>query len=216
MLLGMDPATRERAQKPRNSRRSYAVGQVRRERILNAALLEFAEHGYRGTSMARIAARAEISETGLRHHFPSKDELLVEILQNRDRVDNERWEAEGSPQGIADLEHTARIVEHNSRIPDLVRLFTAMTGEAVTAGHPAAPWAVQRYRELRKGMADGLRGGIAAGEYRADVDVDQLARQIIAVMDGLQLQWLLDPEEVDMAADFRAYIDDLIASARQH
>lgn len=41
---------------------------------------------------------------------------------------------------------------------------------------------------------------------------DRLARPTIAVMDGLQLQWLLDPESVDMAADFRAYVDDLVSS----
>ncbi|WP_067026874.1 TetR/AcrR family transcriptional regulator [Streptomyces dysideae] len=210
----MDSAAATGTRKPQNRRGSYAVGQVRRERILNAALLEFAERGYRGTSMARIAERCEISETGLRHHFGTKDELLVEILRERDRIENERRESEGSPQGVAGLEDTVRIVDHNSRTTELTRLFTVLTGEAVTDGHPAAPWAVRRYRDLRRTTADSLRGGVASGELRPDIDADRIARQVIAVMDGLQLQWLLDPESIDMAADFRAYIDDLVDSLR--
>ncbi|MGW1657292.1 TetR/AcrR family transcriptional regulator [Streptomyces atratus] len=195
-------------------RGSYSVGQARRERILNAALLEFAERGYRSTSMARIAERCEISETGLRHHFATKDDLLVAILDDRDRAEDARWEAAGGPQGIADLGNLARVVDHNSRVPELTRLFTVLIGEAVTADHPAAPWATRRYRELRASMVDSLRSGIAAGEFRPDIDADRIARQIIAVMDGLQLQWLLAPESVDMAADFRAYAADLVASLR--
>ncbi|MDX3800801.1 TetR family transcriptional regulator C-terminal domain-containing protein [Streptomyces sp. AK04-3B] len=55
---------------------------------------------------------------------------------------------------------------------------------------------------------------MASGELRPDIDADRIARQVIAVMDGLQPQWLLDPESVDMVADFRAYIDDLVDSLR--
>ncbi|MDR2321283.1 MAG: TetR family transcriptional regulator C-terminal domain-containing protein [Microbacterium sp.] len=46
------------------------------------------------------------------------------------------------------------------------------------------------------------------------MDADQIARQIIAVMDGLQTQWLLDPERIDLVADFEAYVAGLIHSLR--
>ena len=35
----------------------------------------------------------------------------------------------------------------------------------------------------------------------------ELARQAVALMDGLQLQWLMRPDEVDMAADFAAWVE---------
>jgi hypothetical protein len=63
-------------------------------------------------------------------------------------------------------------------------------------------------------MAYSVRGGIASGEYRADIDPDQVARQIIAVMDGLQTQWLLDPDRIDLSADFEAYATALIRHLR--
>jgi hypothetical protein len=44
------------------------------------------------------------------------------------------------------------------------------------------------------------------GEIRADIDCDAIAAEIIAMMDGLQVQWLLNPDEVDLATVFAHYI----------
>ncbi|WP_292719067.1 TetR/AcrR family transcriptional regulator [Microbacterium sp. 13-71-7] len=194
----------------------YPVGQRTRARIQGAALREFAEYGYRGSTMTRIADRVGISEAGLRHHFRSKDELLIEILRDRDRdrATDDRWGDAGRPIGKADLEYNRRLLELNLTVPDLARLFAVVIGESVTVDHPAADWARDRYRALGATMAYSVRGGIAAGEYRADIDPDRIGRQIIAVMDGLQLQWLLDPERVDPVADFDAYAAALIRDLR--
>ncbi|MFB7842712.1 TetR/AcrR family transcriptional regulator [Microbacterium sp. NPDC056052] len=192
----------------------YPVGERTRARIQGAALREFAEYGYRGSTMTRIAERVGISEAGLRHHFRSKDELLIEILRDRDRASDRNWEAAGSPVGIADLEYNARLLELNVTVPDLARLFAVVVGESVTVEHPAAEWARERYRSIGATMAHSVRGGIASGQYRADIDPDRIARQIIAVMDGLQTQWLLDPERIDLVADFQAYVAALIRDLR--
>jgi hypothetical protein len=40
---------------------------------------------------------------------------------------------------------------------------------------------------------------------RSDVDLNELAALIMAVMDGLQLQWLLDPKKVDMVSTFKLF-----------
>jgi BetI-type transcriptional repressor, C-terminal len=56
-------------------------------------------------------------------------------------------------------------------------------------------------------IAAALRGGIDSGEIRPDVDCDAIAAEIIAMMDGLQVQWLLHPDQIDLAAVFAHYID---------
>jgi AcrR family transcriptional regulator len=66
---------------------TYAVGRARRTRILHIAMEEFAENGYRGASLARIAERAELSQPGLLHHFHTKEELLAATLDLRDEMD---------------------------------------------------------------------------------------------------------------------------------
>ncbi|MBN9612179.1 MAG: TetR/AcrR family transcriptional regulator [Actinobacteria bacterium] len=198
----------------RRPRGEYAVGRERRSTILQTALREFAEHGYHGTSLNRIAERAGISEAGLRHHFTNKDALLVAVLEQRDAASERPPEGRDPLVGIADLEHHIAIVEGNTATIELARLFTVLTAEATTRDHPAAAWAVERYRSIRASVEQGIRGGIASGEFRSDVDAARLARQIIAVMDGLQLQWLLDPESVDMTRDFRDYTTELLSLLR--
>jgi AcrR family transcriptional regulator len=52
----------------------------RRSLVVEAALAEFAEHGYEAASMGQIAAAAGVARTALYDHFPSKHALFVELL----------------------------------------------------------------------------------------------------------------------------------------
>ncbi|GAB2630268.1 TetR/AcrR family transcriptional regulator [Prescottella soli] len=177
---------------------------------------EFAENGYRGASLARIAERAEISQPGLLHHFHTKEELLTATLDLRDEMDGERFtDVDGAPlTGIAALEALVDLVERNQRIPGLVQLFTVLSAESVTADHPAHAWARTRYRRIRRFIADGIRAGIASGEFRPDVAPEAHAFRLVALMDGLQQQWLLDAEAVDMTAVFGAYLRETLETIR--
>lgn len=192
---------------PRRRRR----GDDRREQIIDEALKAFADNGYRSTSIADIAARCSLSQPGLLHYFPTKAALLAAVLDYRDRLDYERF-GFGRLRGTDALRRLTQLVEHNTHAPGLVRLFTVLTAEAVTTNHPAHDWAARRYRTIWNALADSLRAGIADGTIRPDVDPTATARQVFAMMDGLQLQWLLEPDTVDMAAMFHAYIDELIAA----
>lgn len=200
----------------RARRGGYGAGAARRTRILHIAMQEFAENGYRGTSLARVAERAELSQAGLLHHFRTKEELLAATLDLRDEMDSERFtDAAGTPlTGVAALEALADLVAHNQRVPGLVQLFTVLSAESVTADHPAHAWARNRYRRIRVVLAEALRAGVTTGELRPEVDPEAQAARLVALMDGLQQQWLLDPDGVDMAALFRGYVDELIATSR--
>ncbi|MEV0761776.1 TetR/AcrR family transcriptional regulator [Nocardia sp. NPDC050435] len=193
-------------------RRSRPRGAARREMILDVALKSFAENGFHGSSIADIAALCGLSQPGLLHHFPSKAALLAAVLEYRDRIDAQRLEWSDAPRGLDALRRLARLVDHNAHVPGLVQLFTVVTGESVTADHPAHQWATTRYHRLEADLAQALSHGVADGAIRPGTDTRGLARQVFAMMDGLQLQWLLDPDNVDMPGLFRSYIETVIAA----
>jgi AcrR family transcriptional regulator len=52
-----------------------------RERILHAALSEFAEHGLAGARVDRIAGKAGVNKAMIYYHFDSKEDLYMKVLE---------------------------------------------------------------------------------------------------------------------------------------
>jgi AcrR family transcriptional regulator len=186
----------------------YAKGRERRVEILAAAMELFAARGYRGTTIAQVAAQVGISDAGLLHHFPSKEHLLVAVLAYREERDIERMSA-----AVADSENRldalVELCRRNAANPHIVQLFTVIAAETLDTEHPGHDAFVARYRDRRRGAARLLGEAQRDGLLDAEVDVDKLAAQVLAMFDGLQLQWLRDPDEVDMVALFEDFIDRL-------
>ena len=59
-------------------------------------------------------------------------------------------------------------------------------------------------------VREAFERAAADGELRPDVDCAAAARTLIALMDGLQVQWLLRPDEVDIAGDLRRCLQPLL------
>lgn len=188
--------------------RGYAKGRATRRQILDEAMTLFGEMGYRSASLREIAARCGISHPGLLHHFPSKEALLGAVLERRDALDAERFPSGGS--GTDQLQTLVDVVEHNAHVPGIVELFAALSTEAVAPDHPAHGYFVGRYARTRAELAASLEVTRAQGVLRDGVDPALAAVVIIAVMDGLQVQWLLDRESVDMARALSDHIAGLL------
>lgn len=175
------------------------------ERVLDAALEVFSQRGFRGGSLNEIATRSGYTRAGLLHHFPSKEALLVAVL--------EKWASE---VGLTTLVTTGNLslveladtfegyihatLEHRQ----FVLLAHIMSAEAGGDAHPAREWVKQRDQRLRDGIAATIRRSIDRGEYPADVDPDATAAVILAVVVGLEDQWLINPEAVDPVASIKA------------
>ena len=178
-----------------------------REKIIQAAIEFFAQHGFRGTKMADIAKAANLTEPGLLHHFPSKTHLLMEVLKERDRIDSERMRATLQKNGNHFLEAGAELVEHNETVPGLVQLFTLLVAEGISHEHPAHDFFIQRYQRERERMVEAIAQAQKAKEVRSDIPAETLGVLIFAIMDGLQVQWLLEPEKINMPEVFRVLLD---------
>lgn len=167
-------------------RGSYAKGVAKREEILRTALEVFAQKGYLKTSIRELADAANLSQAGLLHYFGSKEELLVEILRTRDEVPRTPGES-GTPSLLMAM-------RENTEVPGLVQLFATMSTAASDPDHPAHELFVSRYARLRAEFASDIQRRIDDGELTDSVDPARLATIMIATADGLQVQWLLDPQ----------------------
>lgn len=178
-------------------RRRFRNADESRSRILAAALTEFASSGYRGATVGAIATRAGISQSGLLHHFPSKELLLAAVIEQRNvdhRAEYDRAVEEDPDLGF--LTGMVRLMERGARELDLTRLFTVVIAEATSPAHPAHDWAVKRYENTTEIVADALRGAQARGLLRVEIDVDEVASTLLAAMDGLQLRHVLSPHDL--------------------
>lgn len=180
------------------SRTRGVRGEERRAEIVLATLEVIAERGYRGASMAAIAERVGLTQQGLLHYFPTKDALLVAVLEERDR-----WDA--VPDSALRLDLLGSLVEYNAMRPGIVQTFSALLGESVTEGHPAREFFTERYGRVRGAMAEVLRGEYG-DRLPSGLTPERAAPLLVAVMDGLQYQWLLDPGAVDMPGAFRDFL----------
>lgn len=196
------------------SPRGYASGRRRRDQVVAAAFAAFGTVGYRQTSMSQIAADCGVSRAGLSHHFPTKESLLEAVLDERDRRHALRF-FEGAPgPGRDGLDHFARLValtRANETTPGIVGLYAALSAEATDPAHPAHTYFTRRYENSRRHLAlavDDLRARDLLREPA--VDSTRLAEEIIALMDGLQIQWLFSPRTVDMAGRLRARLTEIV------
>jgi AcrR family transcriptional regulator len=198
------------------TRGAYAKSAQRRHEILQAGVQVFSESGYRSGSIREIADRVGMSQAGLLHHFASKGELLEAVLTHRDDIARERMSQEtGWPRGVELLEAMVELVANNQRTPGLVALYAVLSAEATSPDHPAHQYFRDRYDFVLGIIRVGLEEAGVEGRLVPGVDQLSAARQFVALMDGLQVQWLLDPDGLDMAAEVRRYVQTLVTGELQ-
>jgi AcrR family transcriptional regulator len=190
-------------------------GVQRRRVIVRAALELFARHGYRGTSVAAIAARARVPTSSITYYFGTKENLLQAVLEEVDRQALANIDDDHRPGLRAAAERLIRNAEHMRTIPQLIALHTTLTAESIATTGPMLGYFRRRNHLLRENLAAALRHSAEHGEIDPGIDPDTKAIEIAAFLEGVALQWLLDPD-VDLIAIYRGYLDGLITQLGRH
>lgn len=188
--------------------RRYAKGDAKRREILEAALGLIAERGYRNSSLQEIADAVGLTKAGVLHYFDSREDLLKEVLRERDEADRDRL----LPPGGDAVSLMTETVRHNQTVPGLVQLYSRLVIESEAPEHAGHDYIATRYADIVESLADDIRARQEAGTLRRDVDATSAARILVAVSDGLQLQWMHDAD-IDMSAAFRALTEMLLPRA---
>lgn len=181
-------------------------GDRSRQAILEAAVEVFAERGYRGASLASVAQAVGMTQAGLLHHYPSKEQLLFAVLNEHYHADGHLVGAAIARGGVELLDGLCSLMEHNTEHRRQVQLFCVLVAESIAPEHPAHEYVTTRYDRVRNRLIGSLTAGVSRGEVAPDVDVEALVVLLMAAMDGLQSQWLLD-SKVDMVRSFRLLAD---------
>ena len=177
----------------RGQGRSYRPASERRDEVLDAAIALFAEHGTE-TSLRTIAESLGLSHAALRYHFPSRDELLVEVYRAHEAS------SPPGPQDASAVESMEDSAVRNRGVPGLVELYATLTTDALREERHPVPHAFikERFARVRRNLAQQVREDQAAGRVDPGIDPEDAAALIAAASDGLQLQWLIDPDAVDV------------------
>ncbi|WP_431909344.1 TetR/AcrR family transcriptional regulator [Amycolatopsis thermoflava] len=183
----------------------------RRRQILDVATRLIGEGGFWALSMQDVADACGLTVPGLLHHVGSKDGLLLAVLDHRDAEDFRSLAeqlglgagATGWPRDISLVEACEALVRRNVTQPEIVRLFSVLQAESLAPGHPAAAYFAARQERVLAEFTAMVSGRVP--------DPASLARQVVAAMDGLQIQWLRDPDGTDLVAEWQAAAARLFA-----
>ena len=179
----------------------YRNGIRSRRKIIESASRIFASHGYNSGSLRQIANEVGVTPAALARHFGNKEGLLSAVLEDWDAGSQAR-----NPGGIRGLAHFVRlreIVIYNQANRGLIELFLSLSGESTNPRHPAREFLQARYRRIFDIDVELLREARDAGEilWMDDKTIVEEIHALYAMMDGIQLQWLIDPD-VDLVGIF--------------
>lgn len=210
-------------------------GERTKARITDVALTMFAESGYHAVSLRDIASAAEISHVGLLHHFANKEDLLFQVLARRDSLQSlwaesmktvlEHPPASGkAPNPAAIFAAILAITEDNQANHNLVALYVKLSAEATDPQHPAHAYFQARYQRLIATLDAAFTAWFVEHPPPTALPPQVAAHQLVALLDGLQLQWILarpdaattapaqqqtSPLPTDLVTPVRAYLEML-------
>lgn len=156
-----------------------------REAIILGAAKVFEERGYGTSSISLVAEEAQVTKGALYFHFKSKDELARAVVDEQHvivvRTGGEILEQSGS--ALSTMIRLCAEFGYQLATNQIVRAGIRLTLEASAFGHtvrdPYEDWTAIMRRLVEEGMK--------AGQIRASLDPDSLARYVVASFTGVQM-----------------------------
>lgn len=165
----------------RKPRGQYAKTNARRREIIDAAVEVFSSGGYHKGSLRDVADKVGLSQAGLLHHYPSKDNLLEAVLAWRDE-DARAFLGTPAPEGVDLLRGLVRLAEYNASTPDLVELHVILTAEGASVDHPLHDYFIRRHREVVGLTRRAFERAAFEGQLKSDVDCETAARSAMSTL----------------------------------
>ncbi|MBO0796804.1 MAG: TetR/AcrR family transcriptional regulator [Ktedonobacteraceae bacterium] len=177
--------------------RTPKVVEERREQIIDAALLVFAEKGFARATNREIAQRAGITSGLIYYYFKSKEELLRAALEERSPL---QITVQMGPEMLEQppevflpqvLMRVLGIVE-SERFVSLIRI---VVPEVMHGSGEVAPIALSVFQRVLAFLSRYLQAQVERGSVRGDLDPQMMAQFLVSHLIGLVIrrQILGDP-----------------------
>jgi AcrR family transcriptional regulator len=167
-----------------------------KEKILGTAFKLFMRNGIKSVSMDDIALNMGVSKKTLYKWFENKDQMVLTMIQEQINT------MEGDCCSF--VSSTNNAIEELFSIMDMIR-------QKMAGMHPSVFFDLQKYHQaawqvwkthknkfILKQIYDNIKKGITEGLYRADIDVDIIARLRLAQIEDVFNPELFPPDKFDL------------------
>jgi AcrR family transcriptional regulator len=187
----------------------YRTGIESRGRIVAAAVDIFGRHGFKGGTLQQVADAVGMTAGAITKLFGSKEQLLIAVLQHWAVLTTDVIGADTT--GMARLQGFGRLMAFHMTHRGFLELYITMAAEtAAFPEHPAHIFMTERYAVTLDDLRTMFASGVAEGSFRR-MSQDEIANEaecLLAAMDGLEIQFLLNPG-FDLERSFRKYVRNL-------
>jgi AcrR family transcriptional regulator len=188
-----EPISKER--KPARDRHTRESPEVRRKSIIQAAMRSIAKYGYAGTTIGRICAEAQVSRGLINHHFGTKEELIRQsykalcdewAFQTRDMLLETHRDPEEKLRAMIRVSFGPTVFKQDHL--GIWVGFWSVIGKSPSLKKLNRQLYIQD-RETYQKTFDEI-----AVKRGKTIDSRRAAISLGALMDGLWLEWSLDPK----------------------
>jgi len=167
--------------------------------IISAAVRLFCRSGYDATGVAEICQAAGVSKGAFYHHFSSKQDLFLAIVDQWSQGVNSqllsfRTPGKTVPQSLVEMAKTLGLIFQaaSGQLPMFLEFMVQASRDKAVWNATIAP-----YQQYQSQFAKLLKDGIAEGSLKPDVDAETSAWVIIALAIGILLQGIVVPDAAD-------------------
>lgn len=182
---------------------------ARREEILEAAMELFAERGFRGASFDVVAERVGLTRQGVLHYFPSKKKLMVGVLRYREEMHREHLADSHANEDLPS--QIAEVVAFDHTIPALAQAHSKLIAEGAIEDDPVWQDVKDYYSALQEYVVEQFTERYGQ-RLPSGLSPRAAAMALLALLDGMQEQWLLDQEQSDYPEIMREVFSVLLGS----
>lgn len=201
-------------------RRTKEEAQETRKLIMEAASRVFQERGVGHTTLTDIAAAAGVTRGAIYWHFENKSALL-HAMKDAVHLPLEAMNEVLADPSLADpmtvlRESALNVLRQTTSDEQTRRVFEILNFKCEYVGDMAEM--LERQRDSRRGclaaIAENLRHAVDKGQLPQALNVEQAAIGMYAVVNGLILGWLLDPDSFDLVGSASAILDNYVAGLK--